>query len=108
MKNLISRIRNTCTKLTPFRRSEMDNWTKQFRPRQARALEALLKRPHSREELDKIIGTSNSPNTIFQLRRRGFVIPLAWRAHIDRDGCSGRHGVYSLSEDDLQQIGGTR
>ena len=81
-------------------------WKKKLTARQIRALEALIKRPDSREELDKIIGTSNSPNTIFQLRRRGYDIPLSWKPHIDRDGRIGKHGIYSLSSDDRNRLGG--
>ena len=108
MKPLISIIMDTYSRLASCRRSEIDDWTKPFRPRQVRALKALTRRPHSREELDKIIGTSNSPNTIYQLRRRGFDIPVAWQPHIDRDGRRGQHGIYSLSENDVQKIGDLR
>ena len=36
--------------------------------RQRRLIEALYVRPHSREELDRIVGTSNSPETVRQVR----------------------------------------
>lgn len=77
-----------------------------FTPRQWRAVSALLKRPHSREELDRITGASNSPEVVAQLRRRGFDIPCRLVPHIDRDGLAGQHGIYHLSEADRRRLGG--
>ncbi len=69
-----------------------------FTHRQRRTLTALLKCPHSREELDTAACTSNVPDVVAQLRRRGFEIPCKMVKHVDRDGIPGRHGLYSLSD----------
>ncbi|MGL6159943.1 hypothetical protein [Microbulbifer sp.] len=77
-----------------------------FTPRQLRAVSALLERPRSREELDRITGASNGPEVVAQLRRRGFDIPCRLVPHIDRDGLAGQHGIYHLSENDRGRLGG--
>ena len=74
--------------------------------RQRRALVALLERPRSREEIDKIAGVSNGPDLIAQLRRHGLEIPCELVEHIDRDDKRGRHGVYHLSGTDREYLGG--
>ncbi|SFC86198.1 hypothetical protein SAMN05660479_02567 [Microbulbifer thermotolerans] len=73
-------------------------------PRQWRALSALLKRPHSREELDRIAGASNSPELIRQLRQRGINILCKRIKHIDRDGLIGWHGVYWIPASEKQRL----
>ncbi|SFC31707.1 hypothetical protein SAMN05660479_01475 [Microbulbifer thermotolerans] len=75
-------------------------------PRQWRVLSALLKRPRSREELDRIAGASNSPELIRQLRQRGITILCERVSHIDRDGVKGWHGVYRLPATEKQRLGG--
>lgn len=72
--------------------------------RQRRLIEALYVRPHSREELDRIVGTSNSPETVRQVRELGLTVPCRFVSHVDRDGVKGRHGVYSLTETDRQKL----
>ena len=74
--------------------------------RQRRALVALLERPRSREEIDKIAGVSNGPDLIAQLRSRGLKVHCESVEHIDRDGKRGRHGVYHLSDTDREYLGG--
>ena len=75
-------------------------------PRQRRALVALLERPHSREELDRIAGTSNSPDLVSRLRQRGILIVCEHVSHTDRDGLKGWHGVYRLPSSERERIGG--
>lgn len=74
--------------------------------RQRRALVALLERPRSREELDRIAGTSNSPDLVSRLRRRGILILCEHVSHTDRDGVKGWHGVYKLPASERERIGG--
>ena len=75
-------------------------------PRQRRALAALLERPRTREELDRIAGTSNSPDLVSRLRQRGVLILCEHVSHTDRDGVKGWHGVYKLPESERERIGG--
>ncbi|WP_299579507.1 hypothetical protein [uncultured Microbulbifer sp.] len=75
-------------------------------PRQHRALTALMERPRSREELDQIAGTSNSPDLVSRLRQRGILILCEHVSHTDRDGVRGWHGVYKLPESERERIGG--
>ena len=69
-------------------------------PRHFRALQALLSRPIPREALDKIVGCSNGPELVAELRRRGLEIPCERIRFIDRDGKVCRPGVYSLLSTD--------
>lgn len=74
--------------------------------RQRRLIEALFIGPRSREELDQIVGCSNSPEVVRQLREIGLAIPCQLKAHVDRDGKAGRHGVYGLSDADRLNLRG--
>lgn len=69
-------------------------------PRQRRALEALLRGPQSRRELDRIIGCTNAPEAVFYLRRLGMSIPCRLLRVRDRDGRPCCYGVYSLTPAD--------
>ena len=75
-------------------------------PRQRRALVALLERPRSREELDRIAGTSNSPDLVSRLRQRGILILCEHVSHTDRDGVKGWHGVYKLPASERERLWG--
>jgi hypothetical protein len=66
-------------------------------PREIRLLLALLDGDKHREQLDRLIGASNSPDIVFRLRQKGFSIPCTMRPGIDRDGQPCRFGVYSLT-----------
>lgn len=77
-----------------------------LRPRQVRAIEALLRGPVKRERLDDIVGCSNSPALITTLRNRGLEVPCERRAGRDRDGCSCAYGVYRLSGADRAVLHG--
>ncbi|MBV1786754.1 hypothetical protein KQ940_01640 [Marinobacterium sp. D7] len=73
-------------------------------PRQHRLLQALQNGPLHREDADRVAGASNAPAVVAQLRARGWDIPCEWVGHIDRDGKSGRHGVYHLSDRDRLKL----
>lgn len=65
-------------------------------PRLKRGLRALRKGPVMREELDRIIGCSNSPHYVMELRHRDFDILMEEVPSIDRDGHECRPGKYTL------------
>lgn len=85
-----SKVNNT-TPIVPTR-----NFT--LCEREFAALECLEERRHSRLELDRAIGSTNSPDTIMRLKRKGFPIERHWVPHVDRYGKEGRHGEYELLE----------
>lgn len=65
--------------------------------RQFRALEALASfGPIWREDLDKAVGTSNSPQVISELRSKGLAIECSRVECCDRDGAAVFPGLYSL------------
>ena len=69
--------------------------------RAMRAIRALLKRPRSREQIDRIAGCSNGPGLIAYLRALGLGksgLPCRLVRGLDRDGHVIRYGVYFLSE----------
>lgn len=68
--------------------------------RHVRALKALLSRPQPREMLDRVVGCSNAPELVAELRRRGLEVPCEHIEVIDRDGKVCRPGIYSLSARD--------
>ncbi len=73
-------------------------------PRHLRAIAALLRRPMPRESLDRESGASNGPELVAELRRRGLDVPCERIRFIDRDGCTCRPGVYSLTIADRRMI----
>lgn len=73
-------------------------------PRHLRVLVALLLRPRSREELDRVAGCSNGPELVAELRRRGLELPCARTPCIDRDGFEVKRGIYSTDEDDKRAV----
>lgn len=59
----------------------------------------------SREELDKLIGASNSPDAIMQLRRKyGLNIIMREVQAINRDGRACWYGSYQLAYDDKVMV----
>ena len=83
------------------------NFTGTDNPRHLRVIQALLNRPRRREDIDSIAGCSNGPELIAELRRRGLGVehlPCERIQFIDRDGCSCRPGVYSLTEQGRRAI----
>lgn len=73
-------------------------------PRQKRALAALWNHAQTREALDRISGSSNSPDVIARLRSKGLDIPCTTISVTDRDGKNVRPGVYRLTPEDLLKI----
>jgi SpoVK/Ycf46/Vps4 family AAA+-type ATPase len=65
-------------------------------PRQIRTLCALLDGPISRERLDRVAGSSNSPDVVAALRRCGLRIICDLVEVTDRDGRKSYPGIYSL------------
>ncbi|MET0014473.1 MAG: hypothetical protein ABW088_12550 [Sedimenticola sp.] len=77
-------------------------------PRESRCVHALIKGPHMRENLDRAIGSSNSPDVVFRLRNKGIGIHCEKIPATDRDGNPCYPGRYSLTPDGretLQQWG---
>lgn len=75
-----------------------------YNPRHLRALTALIKRSITRESLDRIVGCSNGPDLVFNLRDLGLDIPCQRVPAYDRDGERIWHGVYSLTSLDRKKI----
>lgn len=73
-------------------------------PRHLRVIHSSWVRPRKREEIDRIAGTSNGPELIAELRRRGLDFPCDRVPAIDLDGCPIRYGVYHLTDDDRRKI----
>jgi hypothetical protein len=73
-------------------------------PRQLRAITVLLRRPVSRKDIDGIVGCSNAPELIAELRRQGLDLPCERIEFIDRDNKVCRPGVYSLTATDRRRI----
>ncbi len=73
-------------------------------PRQQRALMRLMRGPAWREEIDRVAGTSNGPDVIGRLRKKGLEVPCEQLERIDRDGRRCRPGLYSLTPDDRRMV----
>ncbi len=73
--------------------------------RQRRVLLALLDSPKTREQLDRIAGSSNSPDVVLKMRRRfGLELPCMLEKVQDRDGRSVERGIYSLTDTDARTV----
>jgi len=70
-------------------------------PRHRRLVKALLRRPITREEADRIAKASNSPHWIMQLRRHGLKISCERRQRVDADGEKVCPGTYSLDPESI-------
>lgn len=73
-------------------------------PRLLRVIDALLLRPHTREEIDRIGGASNGPALIFELRGMGLEIPCDRRTVVDRDGKAVKPGIYRFTTIDKMRV----
>ena len=73
-------------------------------PRWLRALSALMSRPQPREQLDSVVGCSNAPQLVSELRELGLEVPCERIKFIDRDGAVCRPGVYSLTIADRRKL----
>lgn len=70
-------------------------------PRESRLLKELSQcNGLMREQLDRAIGASNTPDVVFRLRNRGWDLPCQRRVVIDLDGIKCKVGFYSFSDDD--------
>ena len=72
--------------------------------RQLRILAAAVVRSRTREEVDRITGSSNGPDVIAQLRRKGLEFPCTMISDTDRDGLPIRRGVYNLTDKDRRKV----
>ncbi|WP_418646872.1 hypothetical protein ACNQFN_14800 [Thauera butanivorans] len=72
--------------------------------RELRLFLALAAGPVTREELDRRIGASNTPDLVFRLRQRGFDLPCELRAATDRDGNPVRYGIYRMTAADRRRV----
>lgn len=73
-------------------------------PRHLRVITALLTRPRTREDIDRIAGASNGPDLIFALRDLGLTIPCKKTPCIDRDGFEVKRGIYYFTDHDKRLI----
>jgi len=71
-----------------------------FCPRTKRVMKALLNSAVMREELDRIAGSSNSPDIVFRLRKKGLEIPCYRIESRDADGKKCRPGRYEFTRMD--------
>ncbi len=70
-------------------------------PRHRRLVKALLRRPITREEADRIAKASNAPHWIMELRRQGLKITCERRQKLDADGAKVCPGIYSLDPESI-------
>ena len=73
-------------------------------PRHLRVIAGLLRRPMTREQIDREAGASNGPDVIAELRRRRLEIPCDRAPVIDRDGRDVMRGVYHCTATDRRRI----
>jgi len=80
---------------------------RRFTPRQQRLAEALAAgRWVSREDVDRIVGASNGPDVVLQLRRRvtgDDGIEMRMVDGVDRDGQSIKFGQYRMTHEGKQR-----
>jgi hypothetical protein len=74
------------------------------KPRLLRVIDALLLRPHTREEIDRVGGASNGPALISELRALGLEVPCDRRTVVDRDGKAVKPGIYSFTGIDKMRV----
>ncbi len=72
-------------------------------PRKISVICALASRPCSREELDRIAGASNIPNTIAAMRRAGLEIPCERNPSTDKYGEIVYRGRYRFTDADRER-----
>lgn len=85
-------------------RADSHDFAGSVSPRHLRAIFGLLRRPISREELDRVAGCSNSPQLVAELRRRGLDLPCRMISGRDRDGRTVRYGEYRLTRKDRRKV----
>lgn len=78
--------------------------TPKLSPRQQRAVNGLRTGWMMREQLDRHVGCSNSPELISQLRKLGLTIPCTKVSVVDRDGLACKSGRYELTPADIEML----
>ena len=73
-------------------------------PRQQRAINALMNGAVMRENLDFIVGCSNSPELVAGLRRKGLEVPCERVERLDKDGNACYPGRYSFIPEDKATV----
>lgn len=73
-------------------------------PRHLRVIQALLTRPLTREQLDRVAGASNGPDLVAELRRRGLVIECTRTKKKDIDLFDCWPGVYHFTQQDRRLV----
>lgn len=74
-------------------------------PRHVRVLRALMKfRKLTREQLDRVAGSSNGPDVVFRLRTKGLAVPCTLLPRVDRDGRPCEVGEYRLTQQDRRAV----
>ena len=73
-------------------------------PRELRTLHAALRRLLPREQGDREAGSSNFPDLVAGLRRRGLEFPCTRIPDHDRDGKPIMRGVYHLTASDRRKV----
>ena len=76
-------------------------------PRRLRLLAALMRRPLPRKQLDRVAGSSNGPDLVAELRRRGLDLPCHRVPALDRDNRLAHIGVYALTPIDVRLMNKT-
>ncbi|WP_373190804.1 hypothetical protein [Halomonas sp.] len=74
-------------------------------PRAFRLMLALLNRPHTREECDRLAPASNSPHYVGELRHRlKLALPCERVPFVTTDGAESWFGRYHATPDDRDKI----
>ena len=73
-------------------------------PRHLRVIQALMTRPLPREQLDSIAGSSNGPELVAELRRRGLELECTRTKKKDRDLFDCWPGVYHFTQQDRRRV----
>lgn len=73
-------------------------------PRELRVLEALSKGAISREQADKVTLSSNSPDVVRQLRKKGLEVPCDRVPCVTKNGRPSWFGRYRLTANDRKLI----
>lgn len=68
-------------------------------PRRTRALRALWNGPVMREAFDRMVGCSNGPQIISELRKLGIGIDCTKVEVLDRDNNKCMSGLYALTDE---------
>lgn len=71
-------------------------------PKEYRFLNAIVDKAVSREDLDCIVGATNSPHIAYVLRNAGWLIKTERMPVINRDGEKSRIGYYHLEPQQKQ------